>query len=341
MTISSTSNKTTVTTASSTGPFSIPFRLNNSSELTVIKVSTASVESTFSSTQFSVSGSFPSSTGTFSITSTSDVLSSTLQSFLVKRVVPLLQNTAFPTAGAFPAASAEKAVDNTIMAIQQLDEALGRAAKLSAASTISDLALPSPSSGQALIWSTANTLTNSATLGTTSVTVSTFIQGVLDDTDSTSALATLGALGTTGTPSAAGAIAVYNSTGVVLLNPRSPTISTAGVIGGHYASVSTMSTSFTLSSSEAGKMLDMGSSTSCTITLPGTTTTSLVKGFQVVVVRNTTNTVTFALGSTQDSLLANSSKYFIANQYDAVSLVKIAASSSTSNWSLAGSLSTS
>ena len=337
MAISSTSNKTTVTTAASTGPFSIPFLLNNSSELTLIHISTALVESTYSSTQFSVAGSFPSSTGTFSITSTGDVLASTNQQFLAKRVVPNIQSVDLPPAGGLPPVSIEEGLDNIVMITQQLDETISRSLTFAAGSTVSNASLPSPSSGQYLHWSTANTLQNSGTLST-SVSVSTFWQGVLDDTASTESLANLGALGTTGTPAAAGAIAAYSSTGVVLLSPRAPTISTAGVIGGHYASVSTFSTSFTLSSSEAGKILDMGSSTSCTITLPGTTTTTLVKGFQVSAVRNTTQTITFALGSTQDSLLSESTKVTIGAQYGAVSLVKIAASSSTSNWSLAGNL---
>jgi len=85
-------------------------------------------------------------------------------------------------------------------------------------------------------------------------------------------------------------------------------------------------------------MLDLGSSTSCTITIPGTSGTTLAKGFQVCAVRNTTQTITFALASTEDSLLSDSTKVTIGAVYGAASLVKLAASSSTSNWSLAGNL---
>ena len=340
MSISSTSFKTTITTSASTGPFSIPFLLNNSSELQVIHLSTASVESTYSSTQFSVAGTFPSSTGTFSIVSTGDVLTSTLQSFLAKRNVPDIQGVDLTPAGSLPAESIEKGLDNTVMISQQLGEQIARSLTLRPTSTLTNLRIPDPSSGAFLGWSTANTLQNTAVLSSTAIAVSTFAEGLLDDTSASAMRDTIAAMGATATVTD-DALAAFNSTTGKELRGTGITISTLNQMYGHLTNVLTRSTSFTLSSSEGGAVLNCNPTTTMTITLPGTTTTTLQAGYQLVAVRNSTSSVLFSAAATGDSLLSEDSKTYLADQYAVGSLIKLSASSSTSNWLLAGNLSTS
>ena len=342
MTISSTSFKTTITTSGSTGSFDVPFRLNNSSELVVIKLSTASVESTYSSTQFAVAGTFPSSTGTFTITSRVDVLSSTNESFLVKRIVPTKQGVDLTPAGSLPAESIEEGLDNLMMAIQQLDESLSRSVTLAPTSTISDLRLPSPSSGRTFQWSTSNTLVNVTLASSTAVSISTFAESLLDDISEAAMRDTIDAMGATATVTA-NRLPVFDSTsGALLRQSGSINVSTLDQLYGHYGRVSTASTgNFTISSSENGMVMRCASTSNTTITVPASSATLLTMGWQAVFARMSTFTLQFAMAATVDTLASNSSQVFIRNQYESASLIRMSGSSTASVWLLAGSLSTS
>lgn len=341
MSISSTSFKTTITTSASTGPFDIPFLLNNSSELQVIHLSTASVESTYSSTQFSVAGTFPSSTGTFSVVSTGDVLTSTLQSFLAKRNVPDIQGVDLTPAGSLPAESIEEGIDNTVMITQQLGEQIARSLTLRPTSTLTNLRIPDPSSGSYLSWSTANTLQNTSALGTTAVSVSTFAEGLLDDTSASGMRDTIEAMGATATVTS-NTVPVFNSTTGKVLRASGLTVSTLDQLYGHYAGVSTASTgSFTISSSENGMVIRLNSTSNVTVTIPASSATLLNIGWQAVFCRLSTFTDTFALASTNDTLVADTTNsVFIQNQYAVASLIRLSGSSTASVWLLAGKLST-
>lgn len=342
MTISSTSFKTTITTAGSTGSFSIPFLLNNSSELTLIKLSSASVESTYSSTQFSVAGTFPSSTGTFTITSTGDVLSSTLESFLAKRIVPVKQGVDLTPAGSLPAESIEEGLDNAVMISQQLDESIARSLTLPPTSTLSDLRIPTPSSGKYWSWSTSNTIQNTSALGTTAVSVSTFAESFLDDTSAANVRTTLEAMGATVTVTD-DRVPVFNSTTGLEVRASGITISTLDQLYGYYAGVSTASTgNFTISSSENGRVIRLNSTSDTTVTIPASSATLLTVGWQAVFARMSTFTYQFAVASTADSLVADTTaSVFIKNQYGAASLIRMSGSSTGGVWLLAGNLSTS
>ena len=84
--------------------------------------------------------------------------------------------------------------DRLTMIVQQIDEKLGRAPRLAATSTYSDLTIPDPEAGKLVGWNSGGTdFANFAAADVDLAAVSTFMATVLDDTTAVAALATLGA----------------------------------------------------------------------------------------------------------------------------------------------------
>ena len=74
------------------------------------------------------------------------------EDLFVLRNLPLTQETDFPTASKFPAESIENALDKNIMIIQDQQEELNRAIKLSEASTTTNIIIPEPEANKLIAW---------------------------------------------------------------------------------------------------------------------------------------------------------------------------------------------
>lgn len=82
---------------------------------------------------------------------------------LLRRNIDTTQPTVLPRVGQLPAKNVEKAIDRAVMLIQEAEEEIDRAVKLSPTTTSSaDLTLPEPVAGKAILWnSSADGLENS------------------------------------------------------------------------------------------------------------------------------------------------------------------------------------
>lgn len=98
------------------------------------------------------------------------------------------------------------------------------------------------------------------------------------------------------------------------------------------AAITQQSSSYTLASSDQGKIVEMTNSTDAVVTVPPDST-SLPVGTQILVIRNNTGKVEFAAGSGV-VVYSDSSKLFISTQYSAATLVKKA----SNTWYLIGNL---
>ncbi len=99
--------------------------------------------------------------------------------------------------------------------------------------------------------------------------------------------------------------------------------------------ISTKTSSYTLTLSDIGKLVEFNSSSDLTLTIPSNLSVAFPIGTQIIVSRLGTGKVNFVISS--DTLLSASSYTYIANQYSAVTLVK----RSSTQWYLFGDLSAS
>ena len=193
MTISSTKNKEPYSNA--TSPFPIPFLFFSEDDIVAIKRSSDGSESTLTlTTDYTLSG-FNSSSESLTLTSTTTDPSAD-ETLLIKRVEQFTQPDDLPTAGALPSATVEQMVDRVTMLCQQMDEQMARVPVLPQTSTASALTFPEPSANQLLGWNSGGTALENKTLAnlsSTSITVSAFIETLLDDADGAAARTTLGA----------------------------------------------------------------------------------------------------------------------------------------------------
>lgn len=153
---------------------------------------------------------------------------------------------------------------------------------------------------------------------TTSLTTNSAAFSLVNTTATTVSFA--GAATTLSIGSASGTTTVNNAlavTGTTVLGP---------------ASITQQSTTYTLASSDQGKVIEMTNGTDVVVTVPPDTT-SLPVGAQIVVVRNNSGKVQFAPGAGV-SILSDASKLFISTQYSAATLIKRAANT----WYLIGNL---
>ncbi len=99
--------------------------------------------------------------------------------------------------------------------------------------------------------------------------------------------------------------------------------------------ISTKTSSYTLTLSDIGKLIEFNSASDLTLTIPSNLSVSFPVGTQIIVSRLGTGKVNFVISS--DTLLSTSSYTYIANQYSAATLVK----RSSTQWYLFGDLSAS
>lgn len=124
--------------AGSAGPFSITFYFLANSHIKAVKLSTLSVETILTlTTHYTLTGAGDEAGGALTLV-TALAVGETLT---ITRNVPITQETDWPVADPFPAASHEDAADKITMIVQQINDAVGRTVRqpISDASTIAEL----------------------------------------------------------------------------------------------------------------------------------------------------------------------------------------------------------
>lgn len=165
--------------------FPVPFPFLDEADLQVILTSSSGVDTVQTlTTHYTLAGGSP--TGTVTMV-TAPANGETLT---ILRDMDVVQPIAYPVQGGYQAQVLEESLDRLTMLVQQMRELLGRSLTLPASSDVSDLVLPEPSDGKYLGWS-GSALAN-LSLQTTALTVSAFIETLLNDVDAATARATLG-----------------------------------------------------------------------------------------------------------------------------------------------------
>ncbi len=159
MTISSNDNKRLYDGDGSTTLFDVPFKFLASNHIRAVLRDTAGVETVWSDgTHYTLAGAGQAAGGTLTVvTSPVDYTPQSGEKLLIKRLVPLTQETDFPEGGVFPAAAAENAHDLGIMAAQQQQEELDRTITFAETSAVSGVTLPDPDAGKFVGWNAAAT----------------------------------------------------------------------------------------------------------------------------------------------------------------------------------------
>lgn len=91
--------------------------------------------------------------GTASIVVTAPNIPSTLQDIQIRRALDKTQSVSLPTGTVFPARDVESAIDRAVAISQDIAADLERTAKVPVGFSGTDVVLPLPSDGKALIWS--------------------------------------------------------------------------------------------------------------------------------------------------------------------------------------------
>ncbi len=153
MTVATTTNRVSYACDGATTVFPYTFKIFEDSDLEVIlrEAATGSETTLTLTTDYTVSGAGSDSGGNVTTVSTY----SSDYTLVIRRVLPLTQETDYITGDSFPADSHENALDRLVMIAQQLYEELGRALVLAATSSYSELEIPDPSANQYLKWNAA------------------------------------------------------------------------------------------------------------------------------------------------------------------------------------------
>lgn len=95
----------------------------------------------------------------FTVNTVNDEISTTIgntlavgEGIVIYRDVAITQETDYPANDPFPSSSHEAALDKLTLIAQDQEEAINRAIKLPISSSLSDIAVPAPEAGRALIW---------------------------------------------------------------------------------------------------------------------------------------------------------------------------------------------
>jgi len=131
--------------------------------------------------------------GTASIVVAAGKIPSGTQDILVRRAVARAQSEVLPTGTVFPTQAVESALDKLTVISQDIQEEVGRAIKLPVTSSLTSVVLPNPGADRVIGWNaTATELENKTPNTSAYLSVSPFMQTVLDDTTAAVARTTLG-----------------------------------------------------------------------------------------------------------------------------------------------------
>ena len=224
MPVSSTARK--VSYSGSTAALTVSFYFLESSDLKVIgtTASGAATESTLTlNTDYTVTGAGSTAGGTVTLSTGSTYSASTANVLTILRTEQFLQPDDLPGAGDLNTQTIENMADRLTFLAQQLNDDLSGAAKFRQTSIYSNAILPDPSTGLLIGWSTQtstsgeNVLAN-FTVSTSMVAMTTFWEGVINQTNAAGARSALGVGGTADfiqtstSATAARQVPVYGST---------------------------------------------------------------------------------------------------------------------------------
>lgn len=202
MTVSTTVASVSYDGDGSTTAFATTFVFFTSADIEVIeRVVATGVETTKTlTTDYTVSGGGTPTPATGTVTAVTAPAATV--KWIIRRAVANTQTTSLPLAGELPSSSLEGMSDKSTMQIQQNTEELGRSIKFpkTDASTL-DPTIPSSvdrASKFLAFDSSGNPIASTGPTGDSSIPVSSFIEGLLDDETASDARTTLGALGTSG-----------------------------------------------------------------------------------------------------------------------------------------------
>ena len=198
MTLTSSTAKVSYAGNGSTTVFAVTFRFLANSDVDVILRNAAGVETTWvENTQYTLEGEGEAAGGTLTVlTDPDDYTPASGETLVIRRMVPVTQETDYSENDSFPAETHEAALDKLTMLAQQLDETLARAVTVPVSDTAASIAMPIDSARAGKFLSFDGTGQPIAAAGTSAdlTPVSTFMNTLLDDADAASARATLGAL---------------------------------------------------------------------------------------------------------------------------------------------------
>ncbi len=159
MTVASSQSKVLYSGDGATTSFPVPFKFLDNGDVTAVLRNAAAVEEVWiEGTHFTLSGAGSDSGGTLSIVMTPfDHTPANGDVLLVKRVVPLVQETSFPEGGAFPSRTSEDAHDRAVMTAQQQQEQLQRALQFGETSATTGIVFPEPEGEKFVGWSAGGT----------------------------------------------------------------------------------------------------------------------------------------------------------------------------------------
>jgi len=149
MSVSSTTNKVTYTGTGTTGPFDFDFPVYVSSDIVVDKytIATGATTTLTETTDYSVT---IDGDNTGSVTTVAAVTSA--YRLVIRRVLPLTQEIDYVEGDKFPAATHEEGLDRARMVDQQLQEQIDRSVKIGVGTSVTEITLPTPVDGKALLW---------------------------------------------------------------------------------------------------------------------------------------------------------------------------------------------
>lgn len=200
MTLASATTKVSYAGNGSTASFSVTFVYWDNTDIEVILRSSAGVETTWVlNTQYTLSGG-GGSTGTLTVdTSPTDYTPASGETLVIRSKRADTQGTALPLGGAFPSTNVEQAIDQIVRMVQQKEELLGRTLSVPKTDTATDLELPIDSeraSKFAAFDASGNIIASTGPTGDSTIPVTSYIETLLDDSNSGAALTTLLAAGT-------------------------------------------------------------------------------------------------------------------------------------------------
>lgn len=162
MTLAITSTKQVHNGNGAASSFSFTFPINKAADLTVVKTSTAGVETTLTegtgTTNYSVSVTSYPGTGSITYPATLGTLLATGEKITISRVLDLTQETDLQNQGSYKPEQVESTFDISRMIDQQLQEQVDRAIKSPISDTSgADYTIPAPSAGAYFKWNDAAT----------------------------------------------------------------------------------------------------------------------------------------------------------------------------------------
>ena len=198
MTLTSSTAKVSYAGNGSTTVFAVTFRFLANSHVEAILRDAAGAETVWTeSTHYTLEGEGEAAGGTLTVlTDPDDHTPASGETLVIRRQVPVTQETDYSENDSFPAETHEEALDKLTMLAQQTDEALTRAVTVPVSDTQSGLELPidATRAGKFLAFDGAGKAIAAAGTSADLGPVSAFISTLLDDADAETARATLGAV---------------------------------------------------------------------------------------------------------------------------------------------------